>query len=78
MVFRSAAVLFLAAPALILPSPGHAEEFFRLGPGSKAGPGSEVKSDCVTRPDGTVECDTRIERPASDTPARPEVDPFGN
>jgi hypothetical protein len=37
-----------------------------------------VKSDCITKPDGTVECDTKIERSPSDTPARLELDPFGN
>jgi hypothetical protein len=78
MVLRSAAALFLAMPSLIAPSAVRAEEFFRLGPGTKAGPGSEVKSDCITKPDGTVECDTKIERSPSDTPARLELDPFGN
>ncbi len=77
MVLRSAAALFLVMPTLLAPSAALAEEeIFRLGPGSKAGPGSEVKSDCITKPDGTVECETRIERSPSDTPARLELDPF--
>jgi hypothetical protein len=75
-------LLRFAASLLILPalcaSAGAQSETWRLKPGSKAGPGSEIKPTCVTHPDGRVECTTEVERPSTDTPARPEFNPFSN
>jgi hypothetical protein len=52
---------------------------FLLGPGSSVGPSTKVKPEnCVTAEDGSVTCDTKLENSPSDTPARPQLDPFGN
>lgn len=54
-------------------------ESFILQPGSNVGPASKVKAtNCVTAPDGSVTCDTKIENNPADTPARPEYSPFKN
>jgi len=54
-------------------------ETFMLRPGSNVGPGTTITpTNCVTRPDGSVTCDTRIENPPSDTPAEPNFQPFKN
>jgi hypothetical protein len=50
-----------------------------LQPGSKVGPETRVKpTDCVTAPDGSVTCDTKLENSPSTTPAKPQYNPFGN
>ena len=42
------------------------------GPGSRTGKDSKVvPTNCVTMADGAVSCDTKLETPASNTPARP-------
>lgn len=54
-------------------------ETYRLGPGSNVGPATKVTpTNCRTAPDGTVTCDTQIENPPGDTPAKPEYSPFKN
>ena len=54
-------------------------ESFLLGPGSKVGPATQVKPEnCVTAADGTITCDTRLENPPSDTPAKPQFNQFNN
>lgn len=54
-------------------------ETFMLKPGSNVGPGTKVTpTNCVNRPDGSVSCDTKIENPPSDTPAKPIYQPFKN
>ena len=52
---------------------------FLLKPGSNVGPATKVKPvNCVTAPDGSVTCSTAIENSPSDTPAKPEYNPFRN
>ena len=68
--------LSLVAPA----TPALAQvESFMLQPGSSVGPATKViPTNCVTGPDGSVTCDTKLENPPSDTPARPQYQPFKN
>ena len=68
--------LSLVAPA----TPALAQvESFLLQPGSSVGPATKVTpTNCVTGPDGSVTCDTKLENSPSDTPARPEYQPFKN
>ena len=72
----------LAAASLVLASgqPVAAQvERYMLGPGSKVGPATKVKAtDCVTQPDGTMTCNTKLENPPGDTPAKPVYSPFKN
>lgn len=65
---------------LAVAGPAHAQsERWLLGPGSNVGPGTKITpSNCVTAPDGTITCDTKIENPPGDTPAKPQFDPFNN
>jgi hypothetical protein len=61
-----------------LPASAQSESFL-LGPGSKVGPATKVKAkDCVTQPDGTVTCNTKLVNPTGDTPAKPSYSPFKN
>jgi len=54
-------------------------ETFMLQPGSNVGPGTRIiPTNCVTAPDGSVTCDTKIENPPGDTPAQPQFQPFRN
>ena len=54
-------------------------ETWLLGPGSSTGKESKVvPTDCVENADGSVTCDTKIENPSGDTPARPSYQPFTN
>jgi hypothetical protein len=54
-------------------------ESYMLKPGSKVGPATKVKAtDCVTQPDGTVTCNTKLVNPTGDTPAKPSYSPFKN
>lgn len=70
----------LLAMASLLGTPLRAQsQRFLLGPGSNVGPETKIKpSNCVTAPDGSITCDTQIENPPSDTPAKPQYDPFEN
>lgn len=55
------------------------EETFMLKPGSNVGPATKiVPTNCVKGPDGSITCDTKIENSPSDTPARPQYQPFTN
>ena len=50
-----------------------------LGPGSKTGKDSKVvPTNCVTTADGAITCDTKVETPSSNTPARPYYNPFND
>jgi hypothetical protein len=50
-----------------------------LGPGSNVGPSTRVvPKNCVTAPDGSITCDTKIVNPPGDTPAKPIYEPFKN
>ena len=54
-------------------------ESFMLQRGSNVGPATQIKPiNCVTAADGSVTCDTKIENPPSDTPAKPSYQPFKN
>ena len=54
-------------------------EGWLLGPGSKTGKESTIEpTNCVTSPDGSITCDTKVVNPASDTPARPYYNPFND
>ncbi len=68
--------LSLVGPA----SPALAQvESFILKPGSSVGPATKVTpTNCVTGPDGSVTCDTKLENSPSDTPAKPQYQPFKN
>lgn len=65
---------------LLIPLPGLAQrESYMVGPGSSVGPATKVKpQNCVTAPDGAITCDTVLENPPSDTPARPSFELFSN
>ena len=71
--------LFLVAPVLLslaLPALSQSGSYL-LGPGSNVGPATKVKTEnCVTKADGSVTCDTRLENPPGDTDARPQYDYF--
>ena len=69
-----------AALLLALSLPAQAQtESFMLKPGSKVGPATKVKAtNCVTQKDGSITCDTKLENPAGDTPAKPQYSPFKN
>ena len=54
-------------------------ETYTLKRGSSVGPATEVKpTNCRTAADGSVTCDTRLENPPGDTPARPSYQLFPN
>jgi hypothetical protein len=56
-----------------------AQESFLRERGSKVGPATKVKPvNCVTAADGSITCDTKLENPPGDTPARPNYQPFDN
>ena len=76
-----ALLLITASSALAcLGQPAQAQvESFMLKPGSNVGPATQIKPvNCVTAADGSVTCDTKIENPPSDTPAKPSYQPFKN
>jgi Tfp pilus assembly protein PilX len=54
-------------------------ESFINKPGSSVGPATKVvPTNCVQGPDGSLTCDTKLENPPSDTPAKPQYSPFKN
>lgn len=54
-------------------------ESFMVGPGSSVGPATKVKpKNCVTKPDGSITCDTQLENSPSDTQAKPQFELFKN
>ena len=63
---------------LLATSPAQAQtEGWLLGPSSGVGKQSViVPTNCLTSPDGSISCDTKVVNPASDTPARPYYNPF--
>ena len=77
-LIASAAVFFsfqLAATPPVLAQ----RETWLLGPGSSTGQESKVvPTNCVEGTDGSITCDTKIENPSGDTPARPSYQPFTN
>lgn len=76
---RVLALCCLVWGGLELPPALAQREGYLLGPGSSVGPATRVKpKNCVTGPDGSVTCDTELENPAGDTPARPQFELFRN
>ena len=77
----SASLVLLAAallPLATLPCSAQVEKFINK-PGSNVGPNTKVlPTNCVTAPDGSLTCDTKIENSPSDTQAQPEFSPFRN
>ena len=64
--------LLLSFTTALAPVARAQSEGWMLGPGSKTGKDSKVvPTNCVTMADGAVSCDTKLETPASNTPARP-------
>ena len=63
-----------------LSSPALAQvESFLWGPGSNVGPATKIEAtNCVTAPDGSITCDTKVVNPPGDTPAKPQYRPFNN
>jgi hypothetical protein len=54
-------------------------ESFMLQRGGNVGPETRIKpTNCVTAKDGSVTCDTVIENPPGDTPAKPKYQLFKN
>ncbi|MEB3296581.1 MAG: hypothetical protein VKL23_03500 [Cyanobacteriota bacterium] len=50
---------------------------FMLGPGSYVGPETKVvPQDCVTAPDGSITCDTKVVNPPGTTKAKPVFSPW--
>lgn len=76
---RLAWPLLLALGALSVGPALAGVETFTLERGSSVGPATEVKpTNCRTAADGSVTCDTRLQNPPGDTPARPSYQPFQN
>ena len=77
-LLASAAVLISLQMSSTAPALAQRESWL-LGPGSSTGKGSKVvPTNCVENTDGSVTCDTKIENPPGDTPARPSYQPFTN
>lgn len=54
-------------------------EVWLLGPNSRTGDQSTVvPTDCVEGADGSITCNTKIENPPGDTPAKPFFNPFSS
>lgn len=78
MIHRTAPVVLLGLAALVQPAVAQVETFM-LQPGSKVGPETRVKPvNCVTAPDGSITCDTKLENSPGTTPAKPVYSPFRN
>lgn len=72
-------MLLLSCTTALAPAAKAQSEGWMLGPGSKTGKDSKVvPTNCVTTADGAITCDTKVETPASNTPARPYYNPFND
>ncbi len=73
-------ISFLSAVSVTLPQVALAQsEVWLLGPGSRTGEQSTVvPTDCVEGADGSITCNTKIENPPGDTPAKPFFNPFSS
>ena len=75
----AAFTLLLSFSAAIAPAARAQSEGWMLGPGSKTSKDSKVvPTNCKTMADGAISCDTKVETPASNTPARPYYNPFND
>ena len=78
-MLTAAFTLLLSLSAAIAPAARAQSEGWMLGPGSKTSKDSKVvPTNCVTTADGAISCDTKVETPASNTPARPYYNPFND
>jgi len=72
-------MLLLSFTTALAPAAKAQSEGWMLGPGSKSGKDSKVvPTNCVTTADGAITCDTKIESPSGNTPARPYYNPFND
>ena len=61
-----------------MPAAAQVQQFL-LGPGSSVGEQTKVKpKNCTTGSDGSITCDTVLENPPGNTPAKPSYTPFSN
>ena len=78
-MLTAAFTLLLSFSAAIAPAARAQSEVWMLGPGSKTSKDSKVvPTNCKTMADGAISCDTKVETPASNTPARPYYNPFND
>ena len=77
-LITAGSMLMAGAAAAVMELPAQAQvESFLWGPGSNVGPATKVEpQNCVTAPDGSITCDTKIVNPPGDTPAKPQYRPF--
>ena len=75
----AACTLLLSFSAAIARAARAQSEGGMLGPGSRTDKDSKVvPTNCVTTADGAISCDTKVETPTSNTPARPYYNPFND
>ena len=78
-MLTAAFTLLLSFSTVVAPVARAQSEGWMLGPGSKTSKDSKVvPTNCVTMADGAISCDTKVETPASNTPARPYYNPFND
>ncbi|WP_366664500.1 hypothetical protein [Vulcanococcus sp. Clear-D1] len=66
----------MVVAGLELPALAQVESFL-WGPGSNVGPETKIEpQNCVTAPDGSITCDTKVVNPPGDSPAKPQYRPF--
>ena len=71
--------LLLSFGAAVAPVARAQSEGWILGPGSKTSKDSKVvPTNCEMAANGEISCDTKVETPASNTPARPYYNPFND
>ena len=77
---RLLGVSLFTAVTVMLPQGALAQsEVWLLGPGSRTGEQSTVvPTDCVEGADESITCNTKIENPPGDTPAKPFFNPFSS
>ena len=77
---RLAGIGLMTALSATLPQAVLAQsEVWLLGPNSRTGPQSTVvPTDCLENADGSITCNTKIENPPGDTPAKPYYSPFSS
>jgi hypothetical protein len=80
-VLTGCLALALGATTLVLAAPGALAQSqnFLLSPGNrgKVGPSTTVTPEnCVTAADGAITCDTKLQNPPDNTPAKPQFNPF--
>ena len=78
-VLKTSAAALIGLQIVATPPLLAQQETWLLGPDSSTGKNSTVvPTDCVENADGSVTCNTKIENPPGNTPARPGYQPFTN